>query len=137
MREWFRDFISDFKYGFMEKFTLFFSMGLLIINLLIFSLVMREAWILSLILAGVFLIYIPIGYTDKQELIWMRCSRILEMVVAVTLSVAYILLFGKFWLLFLPIIEIAGTILFYVFVYRKKFEKRYDDDYDYDDDDDY
>lgn len=121
MKKDFDDSISDFKYAFIEKFTLFFSIGFLIFNLLIFTLVMREAWLISLILAGVFLIYIPIGYFDKQEEIWMVTSRVLEVLTSVALSFAYILLFGKFWLLFLPILEIAAGVLFYVFVYRPAF----------------
>lgn len=123
MRFDFDDDISDFKYAFIEKFTLFLSIGFLVINLLIFALVMREAWIMSLILAGVFLVYIPIGYYDKQEEIWIICSRVLEVITSISLSFAYILLFGKFWLLFLPILEMACGILFYIFVYRKAFPK--------------
>lgn len=130
MRRDFDEYISDFKYAFIEKFTLFLSMGFLIFNLLIFALVMRESWIMSLILAGVFLIYIPIGYFDKQEDIWILCSRILEIATSVALSLAYILLFGKFWLLFLPALEIAAGILFYIFVYRKTFPKETDDPWD-------
>ena len=124
MRNDFDDSISDFKYAFIEKFTLFFSIGFLVFNLLIFALVMREAWIISLILAGVFLIYIPIGYFDKEEQIWLICSRVLEIITSVALSFAYILLFRKFWLLFLPILEIGAGILFYIFVYRKAFSNQ-------------
>ena len=123
MRERLLEILSDFKYAFIEKFTLFFSMGYLVFNLLIFALVMSEVWILSLVLAGLFFVYIPIGYYDKQEEFWITVSRILEIVTAFCLSLAYILLFKKFWLLFLPAIEIAGAVLFYVFIYRSYYPK--------------
>ena len=122
MRERTDDSISDFKYAIIEKFTLFFSIGFLVLNLLIFSLVMSEARMVSLVLAGIFFIYIPIGYFDKQEHIWQICSRALEILTSVSLSFAYILLFGKFWLIFLPILEIAAGVLFYVYVYKPAFE---------------
>ena len=122
MRERTDDSISNFKYAIIEKFTLFFSIGFLVLNLLIFSLVMSEARMLSLVLAGIFFIYIPIGYFDKQEHIWQICSRALEILTSVSLSFAYVLLFGKFWLIFLPILEIAAGILFYVYVYKPAFE---------------
>ena len=121
MREKNDDSISGLTYAIIDKFTLFFSIGFLIINLLIFALVIRETWIVSLILAGVFLIYIPIGYFDKDEEIWQITSRVLEILTSLSLSLAYILLFGKFWLLFLPVIEVAATLLFYVYVYRRAF----------------
>ena len=108
MREDFSELLSDFKYAFIEKFTLFFSMGCLAFNLLIFALVMKEVWIMSLVLAGLFLVYIPIGYYDKQEEFWITVSRVLEIATAFSLSLAYILLFGKFWLLFLPIYDRLG-----------------------------
>ena len=123
MKERLGEIWSDVKYAFIEKFTLFLSIGFLIFNLLIFALVMRESWMVSLILAGIFLIYIPIGYYDKQEEIWMVCSRVLEMVMSVALTFAYILLFGKYWLLFLPLVEIAAFVLFYIFIYKKTFPK--------------
>lgn len=122
MRERTDDSISDFKYAIIEKFTLFFSIGFLVLNLLIFSLVMSEARMVSLVLAGIFFIYIPIGYFDKQEHIWQICSRALEILTSISLSFAYILLFGKFWLIFLPILEIAAGVLFYVYVYKPAFE---------------
>ena len=122
MRERTDDSISNFKYAIIEKFTLFFSIGFLVLNLLIFSLVMSEARMISLVLAGIFFIYIPIGYFDKQEHIWQICSRALEILTSVSLSFAYVLLFGKFWLIFLPILEIAAGILFYVYVYKPAFE---------------
>ena len=128
MRDDFDDSVSDFKYAFAEKFTLFFSIGFLIINLLIFALVMSVAWKMSLILAAVFTVYIPIGYFDKQEQIWEITSRVLEILTSLSLSLAYILLFGKFWLLFLPVIEVAAAILFYIFVYRSVFSGDDDDD---------
>ena len=115
------DSVSGFKYSVIERFTLFFSMGALVFNLLIFSLVMSEARAISLVLAGVFLVYIPYGYFDKEGRLWQICSRVLEIVTSVALSFAYILLFGKFWLIILPVIEIAGAILFYVYVYRGAF----------------
>lgn len=114
---------DDFKYAFIEKFTLFMSIGFLIFNLLLFALFMRESWKVSLILAAVFLIYVPIGYYDKQEEIWIICSRVLEVIMSLALTLAYILLFRKFWLLFLPVLEGAGMVLFYVFVYRPCFPK--------------
>ena len=117
------DYMSDFACAFVEKFTLFFSVGFLILNLLIFALVIPKTWIVSLILAGVFLIYIPIGYFDKEEEIWIICSRVLEIVTAIALSLAYILLFEKFWLLFLPVLEVAAGILFYIFVYRRVYAR--------------
>ena len=123
MRERISELLSDFKYAVIEKFTLFFSIGCLVLNLLIFALVMNEAWIMSLILAGLFLLYIPIGYYDKQEEFWITVSRVLEIATAFCLSMAYILLFEKFWLLFLPAVEISGAILFYIFVYRRVFPK--------------
>ena len=122
MRERTDDSISDFKYAIIEKFTLFFSIGFLVLNLLIFSLVMSEARMISLILAGIFFIYIPIGYFDKQEHIWQICSRALEILTSASLSFAYVLLFEKFWLIFLPILEIAAGVLFYVYVYKPAFE---------------
>ena len=76
---------------------------------------------MSLILAAVFAVYIPIGYFDKQEQIWEITSRVLEILTSLSLSLAYILLFGKFWLLFLPALEIAGGILFYIYVYKRTF----------------
>ncbi len=123
MKKYSDDYISVFKYEFTEKFTLFFSVGFLIINLLIFALVMSESLVISLVLAATFLIYLPIGYYDKQEEIWIICSRVLEVITSISVSLAYILLFGEFWLLFLPILEISGGILFYIFVYRNVFPK--------------
>lgn len=122
MRQEIDDSISGFKYAIIEKFTLFFSMGSLILNLLIFSLVMPEARMISLVLAGVFLVYVPFGYFDKEDRIWHFLSRILEVLTSISLSLAYILLFGKFWLIPLPILEIAAAILFYVYVYRRAFD---------------
>ena len=122
MRERTDDSISNFKYAIIEKFTLFFSIGFLVLNLLIFSLVMSEARIISLVLAGIFFVYIPIGYFDKQERIWQICSRVLEIMTSISLSFAYIFLFGKLWLLILPVLEITAAILFYMYVYRYAFE---------------
>lgn len=122
MRERIDDSISNFKYSIIEKFTLFFSIGFLVLNLLIFSLVMSEARMISLVLAGIFFIYIPIGFFDKEERIWLICSRVLEILTSISLSLAYILLFGKFWLLFLPALEIAAAVLFYLYVYRSAFD---------------
>ena len=122
MRERTDDSISNFKYAIIEKFTLLFSIGFLVLNLLIFSLVMSEARMISLVLAGIFFIYIPIGFFDKEERIWLICSRVLEVLTSISLSFAYILLFGKFWLLFLPVLEIIAAVLFYVYVYRSAFD---------------
>ncbi len=116
------DYISNFKYAFIDKFTLFFSIGFLILNLLIFSLVMSEARMISLVLAGAFLVYIPFGYFDKEDRIWQIVARVLEVLTSVSLTFAYILLFGKLWLLFLPVLEIGAVILFYVYVYKPAFE---------------
>lgn len=102
----------------IEKFTLFFSIGFLILNLIIFAFVIRESMIFSLVLAGIFLIYIPMGCVDKAEQIWVKCSRVLEVIMALALTLAYIFLFKKFWLLFLPALEIFATLLFYFKVYR-------------------
>lgn len=121
MKRDFSDLIFDFKNAFIENFTLYFSIGFLILNLIIFAFVMTEAWILSVILAGVFLIYIPIGALDKAEPIWVKCSRVLEIIMSLALTLAYILLFKEFWLLFLPIVEIAIVILFYLTVYRRTY----------------
>jgi len=119
MKRNFEDILFDLKELFIEKFTLFFSIGFLILNLIVFAIVMRDAWVLSLVLAGIFLIYLPIGATDRAEPIWIRCSRVLEIIMSIALSLAYILLFKKFWLLFLPVLEIATVILFYFFVYKR------------------
>ena len=119
MKRSFQDIVFDFKQLFIEKFTLFFSIGFLILNLLIFAIVMSEAWIISLILALVFAIYIPIGASDKAEPIWIKCSRVLEILTSLALTLAYILLFKKFWLLFIPALEIAITLMFYFFVYKR------------------
>ncbi len=121
MKRDFSDLIFDLKNSFIENFTLYFSIGFLILNLLLFAFIMSETLILSVILAGVFLIYIPIGAADKAEPIWVKCSRVLEIIMSLALSLAYILLFKKFWLLFLPAAEIAITLIFYLAVYRKNY----------------
>ena len=113
-----KDLLFDFKNLITEKFTLFFSIGFLILNLIIFAFVIRESVIFSLVLAGIFLIYIPMGCIDKAEPIWVKCSRVLEIILALALTLAYILLFKKFWLLFLPALEIFLTLLFYFKVYK-------------------
>ena len=112
------DLLFDLKNSFIEKFTLYFSIGFLIINLIVFAVVIRESLILSLVLAGIFLIYIPIGAHDKAEPVWIKCSRVLEVIMSLALTLAYILLFKKFWLLVLPAVEIAIVIIFYFSVYR-------------------
>lgn len=112
------DLLFDLKNSFIEKFTLYFSIGFLIINLIVFAVVIRESLILSLVLAGIFLIYIPIGAVDKAEPVWIKCSRVLEVIMSLALTLAYILLFKKFWLLVLPAVEISIVIIFYFSVYR-------------------
>lgn len=112
------DLLFDLKNSFIEKFTLYFSIGFLIINLIVFAVVIRESLILSLVLAGIFLIYIPIGAIDKAEPVWIKCSRVLEVIMSLALTLAYILLFKKFWLLVLPAVEISIVIIFYFSVYR-------------------
>ena len=115
------DILFDFKNLVIEKFTLFFSIGFLILNLIIFAFVIRESLVFSLVLAGIFLIYIPIGALDKTEPIWIKCSRVLEIIMALALSLAYIILFKEFWLLFLPAAEFAVGILFYLIVYKRMY----------------
>ena len=104
-----------------EKISMLFSIGALILNLLTFALFIRESATVSLILAGAFLSYIPFSLFDDQEGFLMWCVRIAEILASLFVTLAYILLFAKLWLLILPIIEIAGVILFYIFVYRRNY----------------
>lgn len=97
------------------------TIGSLILNLLIFALVIRDSAIISLVLAAAFLIYVPVCLFDDQEGFVMWCARIFEIIVALALTISYIFLFKKFLLLILPIFEIAGAILFYIFVYRRNY----------------
>ncbi len=102
------------------RVLLFLSIGFLIINLLIFALVLPETKIFSLVLAGAFLVYIPIGLFEKESRFMTYFTRVFEIIVSLTVTLAYIILFNKYFLLILPIIEIAAPILLYFLVFKKR-----------------
>ena len=106
--------------GFLKRnFSLVFSVGSLVLNMLIFALVLSELRIVFLVLAGAFAIYFPIAlFSSKGEFI-KTLTRILEAAVSVTVSFAVVFLFEKYALIILPIIEIVGAALLYFLVLTK------------------
>ena len=111
---------SEIKESAKKRTLLFISVGSLILNLLVFALAIPETRVISLVLAGAFLIYIPIGLFEKESNLVTYLTRALEITVSLSLTIAYIILFKKYFLLFLPVIEIATPILIYFLVFKRR-----------------
>lgn len=103
-----------------KKMLLLISMASLVLNLLIFALAIKDIRVFSFVLAGVFLIYTAIEFFDKKIDRWTLPKRILEIVMALGVSVAFIVISTKYWLLVFPILEIALPILYYFLVHKKR-----------------
>lgn len=110
-----------FKELLKKKMLLLISMASLVLNLLIFALAIKEIRVFSLILAGVFFIYTAVEFFDKKIDRWTLPKRILEIVMALAITIAFIVISDKFWILVFPILEIALPLLYYFLIHKRRF----------------
>ena len=106
--------------GFLRRnLILIFSVGSLVLNLLIFALVFPDIRGFSLILALGFAIYFPIAiFSQKGDLVKLL-TRALEVLTALAVTVLYIVISQKYFLFILPAIEIAAPIVLNFLVFDK------------------
>ena len=110
-----------FKELLKKKMLLLISMASLVFNLLIFALAIKEIRVFSLILAGVFFVYTAVEFFDKKIDRWTLPKRILEIVMALAITIAFIVISDKFWILVFPILEIALPLLYYFLIHKRRF----------------
>ena len=111
---------DDGVVGFLRRnLILIFSVGSLVLNLLVFALVFPDIRGFSLILALGFAIYFPIALLSQKGDLVKLLTRALEVLTALAVTVLYIIISQKYFLFILPVIEIAAPIVLNFLVFER------------------